>query len=456
MEKHNLTVLQRNYELYEIDIDGTNLKRLTNYREWDTYPSYSPDGKKILWRRIINDKTAPRKYNSEIFVMNRDGSGVKNLTNNRSFDGYPEWSPDGTKIVFVSSRNGQNTSHLRLFVMDADGSNVQRISSNRPDEEDVRPDWSPDGRRILFNRVNSDGSRVYILPIESASSLAVAFSRSETSGLSESGTASRGVAWGDYNADGYPDLLVANTMNNSDFHYENTGKSGFRRIVEGEQVTAGGWTEGAYWIDFDNDGDLDIFFTTQHDRANELFRNDNGKSFVKVSAGDLTASKSSSPGACWADYDLDGDLDVYVIERDGAEDSLFENAGGKSFTRVAKDKFPYSEGDGRTCSWGDIDGDRYPELFVGNFLDKSGAKPAKAINFLYRNTGNGHFIPIKNADPTTERNLSYGSSFVDYDQDGDLDLFVTNIALTDKNNLYKNDGSGVLTKTNTAVSATTG
>ncbi|REJ76117.1 MAG: hypothetical protein DWQ47_10880 [Acidobacteria bacterium] len=445
--KPGLTTFERNYEIYEMNVDGTGIRRLTNYHEWDTYPSYSPDGKKILWRRILDDLTAPRQYNSEIFVMNADGSDLRNLSNSKHFDGYPEWSPDGERIIFASDRHGETPGHLQLFVMNADGSDIQQITWNRIGEEDIRASWSPDGRKIAFNRVNSDGSRVYVMDIAPAKRTAF-FSPVTRSVVTEARTSSRGVAWGDYDGNGYPDLLVANTMNNSDLLYRNDETIEFEQIVEGDQVTAGGWTEGVNWIDYDNDGDLDIFFTTQFGRPNELFENSGGGSFSRADAGDLTRLESSSPGACWSDYDLDGDLDVYVIERDGSDDRLFNNRGNKSFAMV-KD-FPYSGGDGRACAWGDIDNDMYPELYVGNFLNKE--KNAKAPNFFYRNRGNGRFSSIRDSIVTSEPNLTYGVSFVDYDQDGDLDLFLTNIARNDRNLLFRNDGAGEFEQTDTLVS----
>lgn len=440
----------KNYELYEMNIDGSDIKRLTNYFEWDTYPSYSPDGKKILWRRILADTTAPRGYNSEIFIMNRDGSGIKNLSNHKSYDGYPEWSPDGTQIVFASSRHGQYTDHIQLFVMNPDGSGIRQITFNEVGEEDNRPDWSLDGKRIVFNRVNKEGTRIYIMNMSPSKNITF-FNEATSSILNEGGTSSRGVAWGDYDMDGYPDLLVANTMNNSDFLYKNNSQGDFIRIVNGDHVTDAGWTEGVNWIDYDNDGDLDIFYTTQWGRPNELYQNNGVGEFKKVKGGDLTSKKSSSPSACWCDYDLDGDLDVYVIERDGADDALYNNQGNGNFVIVSKDKFPYKGGDGRACAWGDTNSDGYPELYVGNFLDKTIDKPTKSTNFYYLNNKNGTFSIVSNSIVTSEKNLTYGVSFIDYDQDNDLDLFLTNIARTDHNILYQNDGLGNFTKTNTAI-----
>lgn len=156
----------KNYELYEMELTSGQTKRLTNYPDWDTYPSYSPDGNKILWRRILTDTTNPRGYNSEIFSSNLDGTNVQNLSQNEAFDGYPEWSPDGKHIVFVSTRGGEDIFQERLFIMDADGTNVRQLTHNKKGEEDNRPNWSRDGQYIAFNKVNADGSRIYIMKLK--------------------------------------------------------------------------------------------------------------------------------------------------------------------------------------------------------------------------------------------------------------------------------------------------
>ena len=144
--------VEGNEEVYEMNLTGSDLRKLTTYDGWDTYASVSPDGARIVWRRVLTTGESWREgWNSEIFVMNRDGTAIRNLSRHPSFDGYPTWSPDGAHILFSSDRSGT----LQLHVMDADGTNVQRLIESSG--EDVRPSWSSDGTRIAFNR-DRDGS----------------------------------------------------------------------------------------------------------------------------------------------------------------------------------------------------------------------------------------------------------------------------------------------------------
>jgi TolB protein len=128
------------YEIYTMKADGTDLKQVTHDKIISTYPSYSPDGRQIVYRKLVGEK------NSEVFVMNADGSGERNLTNNPAFDAWPRWSADAKRIVFASDRGGTD---YEIYVMNADGSSVQRLTQLRG--RNTSPKWSPNGRTISFD-----------------------------------------------------------------------------------------------------------------------------------------------------------------------------------------------------------------------------------------------------------------------------------------------------------------
>ncbi|HYU38275.1 MAG TPA: tetratricopeptide repeat protein, partial [Acidimicrobiia bacterium] len=151
-------------DIYVINVDGTGLRNLTNHPARDLQPAWSPDGSRIAF--LSNRDGRP-----EVYVMNADGTGPVRLTvNAQSSEGTPRWnpspawSPDGTKIAFASDRDGD----VEIYVMNADGTGLVRLTFNPG--EDGEPSWSPDGRRIAFHRrvlghaqvfvMNADGSNV--------------------------------------------------------------------------------------------------------------------------------------------------------------------------------------------------------------------------------------------------------------------------------------------------------
>ena len=142
------------FEIYVMDADGGNQQNLTNHPDRDYSPSWSPDGKRIVF---VSDRDGFLDIHgfptSEIYVMDADGENLQNLTNNRVEDGAPSWSPDGKRIVFISERDGHFIGDFELitseiYVMDVDGGNQQRLTENR--KNDWYPSWSPDGERIAF------------------------------------------------------------------------------------------------------------------------------------------------------------------------------------------------------------------------------------------------------------------------------------------------------------------
>ncbi|MCZ6689127.1 MAG: hypothetical protein O7H41_05950 [Planctomycetota bacterium] len=146
------------YEIFEMDIDGKSLRRLTQAPGYDAECSYSPDGKKILF-------TSQRDGDLELYVMNVDGSEPRRITHAQGYDGGPFFSPDGTRIIFRADRTGDD--RLQIFVIDADGSGEEQLTDNAV--VNWGPFFHPDGNRIIFatSRHGHVNYELYLLDLES-------------------------------------------------------------------------------------------------------------------------------------------------------------------------------------------------------------------------------------------------------------------------------------------------
>ena len=205
---------------------------------------------------------------------------------------------------------------------------------------------------------------------------------------------------------------------------------------------------GQAWGDYNNDGYPDLYVTGNLTDS-VLYENDGaGKFSVSTASGDVSLPDVLTGGASWADYDNDGWRDLYVLAQ-GAN-VLFHNDGGRGFTNVAEYAGVDDAGKASTAAWGDYDKDGYLDLYVANWSCFPECDPmefAPAQDRLFHNDGDGTFTDVTDM-LEYEKLLGAGftASFVDYDNDGDLDIYVVNDSFMNPpglgNVLWRNDGPG--------------
>ncbi len=285
----------------------------------------------------------------------------------------------------------------------------------------------------------------------------------------------RAAAWGDFDADGDPDLFIgfADPAVPAKVYRNDQQGSRFTNVAAAIGVNLRGVARQPAWVDYDGDGDLDLFAAFR-DVANKLLRNDGGR-FVDVTAASGIGDTRKTVSAVWWDFDRDGDLDLFVANQEGAanglyrqergrfEDvatamgvagtprpaadggvgpsvadfdldgdfdlfvanygpsALYRNEAGKSFAEVANASGINLNGHGVTSAWGDLDNDGLPDLYVGNFI---AGKPLYR-DALFVNRGAGLFTEAL-PDVILTNDATHGVQFVDFDADGRLDLSLTN------------------------------
>jgi hypothetical protein len=260
---------------------------------------------------------------------------------------------------------------------------------------------------------------------------------------------SSGCSFGDFDNDGHLDLFVQN-WNGIDSHlYMNNGDGTFSRVTSGDIVNDGGWSFNSSVADYDNDGNLDVFvdngaFTTFGEN-NFLYRGNGDGTFIKITSGDIVNDDEHSLSSSWCDYDNDGDPDLFVANSDpfngiAIDNFLYLNNGDGTFTKLTEGVVVYDSSISIGGSWGDYDNDGDFDLFVANWYGED--------NHLYRNNGDGSFERITSSGIVNDGGSSVSGAWADYDNDGDLDIFVTN-DWNENNFLYDNNGDGSFTRVTT-------
>lgn len=283
-----------------------------------------------------------------------------------------------------------------------------------------------------------------------------------------------GGAFLDYDQDGLMDLYMANgnfhkRLSEQEFEpekvhtnhlYRNKGDGTFENVTKHAKVGHEGYGMGVTVGDFNNDGYPDIYVSNHG--PNVLYKNNGNGTFFDISKKAGVAGDESSVGAVWLDYNNDGLLDLYVgnylsfdpdykfyyapdgfpgpMSFDGEIDRLYKNLGDDQFEDVTKDMGVYNE-NGRAMGVGaaDYDGDGWVDVYVAN---------DHMVNYMYKNEGGQNFkevgIPSGTAfNQVGEGTISMAVDFGDYNNDGYLDLWVSDDGYC---SLYKSQGNGIFTE----------
>lgn len=265
-----------------------------------------------------------------------------------------------------------------------------------------------------------------------------------------------GMAWFDYNNDGWEDLYLAGG-NLRDALYRNNGDGTFTEVgvAAGLNITNGFGTHAVTTGDYDRDGDRDVFLTTLNSWPNHLLRNNGNGTFTDVyleaGFGDDVAWSSS---AAFGDYNLDGWLDLYVgnyvdnmaitydsigtvngFAHDCRPNWMYVNNGDGTFTEVSELLNTSADtGCVLAVTWSDFDRDQDVDIMIANDFGEF-----IVPNQLLRNDQPGAFRDVSVSSNANIGMYGMGIAIGDYDHDGDLDYYATNIGL---NHLYVNNGDG--------------
>jgi hypothetical protein len=266
--------------------------------------------------------------------------------------------------------------------------------------------------------------------------------------LSDEAAQSLGSSWGDYDNDGDLDLYVANVgmENNSNYFYTNNGDGSFTKETTGVIVTDSHWSISCSWVDYDNDSWLDLF-VANFDSPNDLYHNNGDGTFTAVTTGEIVMENFASFGHAWADYDNDGWQDLFIANNyydtlPAHNNSLFHNNGDGTFTKITDGEIVNDNAESHGVSWGDYNNDGWIDLFVTNHDWNINQK-----NFLYKNNGDGSFTKVLDPELEADENTSFGSTWLDVDSDGYLDLYYSNNRSgLRENGLFINNGDNTFTR----------
>jgi hypothetical protein len=274
-------------------------------------------------------------------------------------------------------------------------------------------DVNNDGWLDIFLVNNNTGNKLWI------NSNGTAYNDSSTAWGVNSTVPGRGLSCGDFNNDGFTDVMVGNWLS-SIILYKNTG-TGFIDYTSTAGVGFTGYGGSINWFDYNKDGKLDVLFANNGmpPRYKFFFKNNDLSTFTNVALTIGLSDSSSTLTVATADYDNDGDLDVFLGTQSYPGSAftgiLYKNNGNGTFTEVTASSGLTTNYYIWGAEWGDYNNDGYMDIFLAT---------TTGLYQLYKNNGNGTFTDVSSSVGITEGSYAYSCAWFDYDNDGDLDLYV--------------------------------
>jgi hypothetical protein len=250
-------------------------------------------------------------------------------------------------------------------------------------------------------------------------------------------TYSETASWIDINGDNLLDLYITNSAYSlRNLYFENQGDGSFLERTDLTITNEVKPSRSIDWVDYNGDGDDDLFITNEGNNTNTLYRNDGANQFTKITDLAIVQGNRNSMGSSWADVDNDGDFDLLVTNYEQAN-QLFINENGvfveKTDSEIAAQIF-----NSFGSTFGDIDNDGDLDLLILNSYNDTHFR-----NSIFLNDGNGNFIPETNSTLANFEGWTYSAAFGDFNNDGWLDVILANNQdESQENALFKNTGTG--------------
>ncbi len=381
------------------------------------------------------------QINAQLFTKVADGPIVNTISDSRSVN-IVDLNGDGWDDVFISNGLGGGQDDL-LYLNNGDGTFTESDSDITNDDKSsvgaTFADFDNDGDLDAYV-TNWYGQTNGLFSNDGNGTLTLL----GVANIPQSGTYCETASWGDFDNDGNLDLFATNSDGNKKnllFHNDGTGV--FNSIDTGQVVNEADLSRNVDWLDIDNDGDQDLLVSNEANQANDLYLNGGLGYFEKQTGTALVTASKSSMSFSAGDIDNDGDLDLFFANAgyfQEQDNQLYRNENGV-FEEDDVSILGMDGGCSYSSTFGDYDNDGDLDLFVSNGFCNSNLE-----NYLYENDGTGNFQKVTDALPDLSAVCSYGAAWGDLNNDGFLDLVMANCknsssTAQQNNDVYINNGN---------------